>query len=114
MGTCLSSPKDLIIRSKDQNQTDSAPPPNTETEPVIPPVQPYVPVPPYSNFDSDVVAISPPGHIADREGVYNSIYHIIQLNMFICMYVIDLSNMDGTLFLDFSHVAMKLMKTGDN
>lgn len=91
MGICLSSPKDITIRSKDQNQTDSAPPPNTETAPVIPPVQPYVPVPPYSNFDSDVVGISPPGHIADRE---------------------DLSNMDGTLFLDFSHVAMKLMKTG--
>ena len=32
--------------------------------------------------------------------------------MFICMS--DLSNMDGTLFLDFSHVAMKLMKTGDS
>ena len=78
MGTCLSSPKDLTIHSKDQNQTDSAPPPSTETTPVIPPVQPYVPTPPYSNLDSDVVGITcPPGHIADREGVYNSIYHII-------------------------------------
>lgn len=50
-----------------------------------------------------------PEHIADREGGCGLNNDCV---VHVCICTIDLSSIEGTLFLEFSHVSMKLMNTG--